>query len=118
VTAFSVGGYELSFRAGSATTSGPFLPDQALGPPRIARRSACGATLVESADDGVAFRDNDVDDLVLRSLTADDLKEMGVRSVGHRRKLLDAIMTLALCALRYLRPTLLPTQACFWRIVV
>ena len=41
----------------------------------------------ESADDGVAFRDNDVDERILRSLTADDLKDLGVRSVGHRREL-------------------------------
>jgi SAM domain (Sterile alpha motif) len=38
-----------------------------------------------------AFRDNDVDDEVLPSLTADDLINIGVKSVGHRRKLLDAI---------------------------
>src|SRR5271165_5205088 len=38
-----------------------------------------------------AFRDNDVDAEVLRKLTADDLISIGVTSVGHRRKLLDAI---------------------------
>ena len=37
------------------------------------------------------FRDNDIDDAVLRRLTAEDLRELGVASVGHRRKLLDAI---------------------------
>lgn len=37
-----------------------------------------------------AFRDNHVDGDVLRSLTADDLRDLGVTSVGHRRKLLDA----------------------------
>ena len=37
-----------------------------------------------------AFRDNDVDAEVLPSLTADDLISIGVKSVGHRRKLLDA----------------------------
>src|SRR3954454_10351846 len=42
-----------------------------------------------------AFRDNDVDDEVLRSLTGDDLKELGVATVGHRRKLLIAIEHLA-----------------------
>jgi hypothetical protein len=40
------------------------------------------------------FRDNGVDETVLPSLTADDLKEMGVSGVGHRRKLLDAIALL------------------------
>jgi len=41
-----------------------------------------------------AFRDNAIDDTVLLSLTADDLKEMGVGPIGHRRKLLDAIAKL------------------------
>ena len=35
-----------------------------------------------------AFRRNAIDDLVLPSLTAEDLKELGVDAVGHRRKLL------------------------------
>ena len=38
-----------------------------------------------------AFRDNDIDGDVLRRLTAEDLRELGVASVGHRRRLLDAI---------------------------
>ena len=38
-----------------------------------------------------AFRENAIDGEVLRELTADDLKELGVILVGHRRKLLDAI---------------------------
>src|SRR5262245_30438471 len=38
-----------------------------------------------------AFRDNDIDGTVLPRLTADDLKDLGIASVGHRRKLLDAI---------------------------
>jgi class 3 adenylate cyclase len=41
-----------------------------------------------------AFRGNDVDATVLPSLTAEDLKEIGVASVGHRRRLLDAIAAL------------------------
>ena len=41
-----------------------------------------------------AFRDNAVDDLVLRELTADDLRDIGVSPVGHRRKLLNAIAAL------------------------
>ena len=41
-----------------------------------------------------AFIDNAVDADVLPRLTADDLKEIGVSAVGHRRKLLDAIATL------------------------
>jgi hypothetical protein len=38
-----------------------------------------------------AFRENDIDETVLPNLTAEDLKELGVVSLGHRRKLLDAI---------------------------
>ena len=41
-----------------------------------------------------AFRDNDIDDAVLRRLTAEDLRELGVASIGHRRRLLDAIAAL------------------------
>jgi class 3 adenylate cyclase/tetratricopeptide (TPR) repeat protein len=38
-----------------------------------------------------AFRANDVDADLLASLTAEDLREIGVTSVGHRRRLLAAI---------------------------
>ncbi|MCE9522290.1 MAG: AAA family ATPase, partial [Alphaproteobacteria bacterium] len=41
-----------------------------------------------------AFADNEIDAAVLPGLTGDDLKEMGVAAVGHRRKLLDAITAL------------------------
>ena len=40
------------------------------------------------------FRDNDIDGEVLRRLTVEDLRELGVASVGHRRRLLDAIAAL------------------------
>ena len=41
-----------------------------------------------------AFRDNGVDASVLPELTAEDLREIGVAAVGHRRKLLAAIAAL------------------------
>src|SRR5713226_159028 len=41
-----------------------------------------------------AFRENEIDETVLQSLTAEDLKDLGVGIVGHRRKLLDAITAL------------------------
>jgi class 3 adenylate cyclase len=41
-----------------------------------------------------AFHENAIDDTVLPSLTAEDLKDLGVGIVGHRRKLLDAIAAL------------------------
>jgi hypothetical protein len=40
------------------------------------------------------FRENDIDETVLPSLTHDNLKELGVASFGHRMKLLDAIAAL------------------------
>ncbi len=41
-----------------------------------------------------AFAENDVDAETLAKLTAGDLQEIGVKSVGHRRKLLEAITRL------------------------
>jgi SAM domain (Sterile alpha motif) len=41
-----------------------------------------------------AFRENEIDDTILPRLTAEDLKDVGVGPVGHRRKLLDAIAAL------------------------
>jgi class 3 adenylate cyclase len=38
-----------------------------------------------------AFRDNEIDGAVLPKLTVDDLKDLGVAAVGHRRKILSAI---------------------------
>src|SRR5580704_179438 len=40
------------------------------------------------------FRENEIDETVLPNLTAEDLKELGVSALGHRRKLLDAIAAL------------------------
>jgi hypothetical protein len=41
-----------------------------------------------------AFRANKIDDRVLPSLTTEDLKDLGVSLVGHRRRLLNAIAAL------------------------
>ena len=41
-----------------------------------------------------AFRDNEIDWEVLPKLTSEDLREIGVAAIGHRRKLLDAIVAL------------------------
>ena len=41
-----------------------------------------------------AFRDNAIDGDLLPSLTAEDLRDLGVTIVGHRRKLLDAMAAL------------------------
>jgi class 3 adenylate cyclase len=40
------------------------------------------------------FRENEITERVLPSLTAEDLKELGVTALGHRRILLDAIAAL------------------------
>jgi len=44
------------------------------------------------------FRENDVGAALSPNLTADDLKDLGITSVGHRRQLLDAIAALRLKA--------------------
>ena len=41
------------------------------------------------------FRENEIDLRVLPELTADDLKELGIAAIGHRRLLLKAIADLA-----------------------
>jgi SAM domain (Sterile alpha motif)/Adenylate and Guanylate cyclase catalytic domain len=40
------------------------------------------------------FRDNDIDSEILSGMTAEDLKELGISSFGHRRRLLNAITAL------------------------
>jgi class 3 adenylate cyclase/predicted ATPase len=44
------------------------------------------------------FRDNEIDWEVLPKLTSDDLRDIGVAAVGHRRKLMDAIGALGASA--------------------
>jgi len=41
-----------------------------------------------------AFHKNHIDEVVLPNLTTEDLRDLGVGSIGHRRKLLDAIALL------------------------
>jgi hypothetical protein len=40
------------------------------------------------------FRENAINETILPNLTAEDLKDMGIGIVGHRRVLLDAIALL------------------------
>ena len=42
-----------------------------------------------------AFRESEIDAEILAKLTAEDLKDIGITVVGHRRKLLEAIAALA-----------------------
>ena len=41
-----------------------------------------------------AFAENAIDGEVLRTLTGEDLKELGVSALGHRKRLLEAIAAL------------------------
>src|SRR6516162_9708943 len=41
-----------------------------------------------------AFRENEIDETVLPSLTEEHLKQLGVTALGHRVKLLEAIAAL------------------------
>ena len=43
-----------------------------------------------------AFCDNDIEVGMLSTLAANDLRELGVASLGHRKRLLAAIAALAL----------------------
>src|ERR1700736_1946141 len=45
-----------------------------------------------------AFRENEIDERVLPSLRAEDLRDLGITLVGHRRRLLDAIAALGTTA--------------------
>ena len=40
------------------------------------------------------FRDNEIDADTLSTLTSEDLKDLGIELVGHRRKLLNAVESL------------------------
>ena len=41
-----------------------------------------------------SFRDNEIDADILSTLTSEDLEDLGIKLVGHRRKLLNAIESL------------------------
>jgi class 3 adenylate cyclase len=59
-----------------------------------------------------AFGGNDITEAVLPELTAEDLKDLGVDSVGHRRTLLKAIAALgASPSATQPEPTAAPTAA-------
>jgi hypothetical protein len=56
------------------------------------------------------FRENDVDAELLPNLTADDLRDLGIPSVGHRRRILEAITALRLKETQADGPVRLPTS--------
>src|SRR5215469_1818595 len=53
-----------------------------------------GSTVSGYSNTSRCFAKNAIDDAVLLELTADDLKDLGVSLVGHRRKLFAAIAAL------------------------
>jgi class 3 adenylate cyclase len=57
-----------------------------------------------------AFRENEITDKVPPNLTAEDLKELGVAALGHRRTLLDAIAALRNNASVQTLPVAAPAQ--------
>jgi len=56
--------------------------------------SKAGCAALASNKYEAAFHENAIDSEILPKPTAEDLKELGVVSVGHRRKLLGAIAEL------------------------
>jgi hypothetical protein len=76
-----------------------YIPQTALIARRFARNEVCmdvgewmgGLGLQQYAK---AFAENGIDCDVLKHLTGEDLKELGVELLGHRRKLLTAIEAL------------------------
>src|SRR6266436_324697 len=67
----------------------------AAGKARDLRRLARPLASRDRGNEGVrlqqyepVFRNNDIDSAVLPSLTAEDLKDLGITSIGHRRRLL------------------------------
>ena len=56
-----------------------------------------------------AFRENEIDDAVLPKLTVDDLKDLGVSVVGHRRRILSAIEALNTPSATHDAPVTLPS---------
>jgi hypothetical protein len=57
-----------------------------------------------------AFRANDIDGEVLRRLTVEDLRELGIASMGHRRRQLDAIAAASAISTLVSYPS--PPRAC------
>src|SRR5436190_21894916 len=45
-----------------------------------------------------SFRENEIDSEVLPNLTAEDLRDLGVSIIGHRRRILSAIAELSVPA--------------------
>ena len=58
-----------------------------------------------------AFRDNAIDEALLPKLTAEDLRDLGVMAVGHRRILLDAIAALRAATFRDNRHSVEPNRS-------
>jgi hypothetical protein len=63
-----------------------------------------------------AFHKNHIDEVVLPNLTAEDLRDLGVGSIGHRRKLLDAIALLPRARACLVQPAAALPPAWIWLV--
>ena len=66
---------------------------------------------LDMAESAERFAENHIDSGVLRDLTDQDLKDLGVVSIGHRRKMLRAISELAKAPTVPPRPHRLPSRS-------
>jgi hypothetical protein len=57
------------------------------------------------------FRENDVDAELLPNLTADDLRDLGITSVDHRRRIVEAIAALRSEASAQVSPQVSPSPS-------
>jgi hypothetical protein len=81
-----------AFNGGPCTPA--IQPVPALWPKLASRSSRTSVGVTTNACFGqyeATFRDNETDSTVLPRLTVDDLKDLGVAVVGHRRKIMSAI---------------------------
>jgi len=66
---------------------------------------------LDMAESAERFAENHIDSGALRDLTDQDLKDLGVVSIGHRRKMLRAISELAEARTVPPRPHRLPSRS-------
>ena len=66
---------------------------------------------LDMAESAERFAENHIDSGVLRDLTDQDLKDLGVVSIGHRRKMLRVISELAEARTVPPRPHRLPSRS-------
>jgi hypothetical protein len=88
------GMYELLDALEAALKTADPVKRQALAKTCDAYHWAIGAQAPTLGKYEATFRENEIDETVLPSLTEKHLKQLGVTALGHRVKLLDAIAAL------------------------